>query len=367
MSGYRDEVKPTSNTGKIIVLLLGLTVLAVLIGARFFSSAGFGQLVEEGTETLLPTEPVATIAPTQELVEVVPTPTIDNSLAPTITSATISPTENGDQLNLSGLADIACGELVGFLDGIEIGRTAPTASGTWALSVSAPAVGDYNAVMQCVTDENVFAAAPVKIQVPAQPTDVTAEISGTETITTTPAITTTVETPITDEVALLPPTVDQPEFNFANNMEDWIGGPLLVRGSAEAGSEIELIFVNDAIDPIVATTTVNGEGRFAERVFLTEFGEYDVTVQYAGSQAQPSASVVVPSDINFGQEGNCVGTVPPFGTIEGDVYIVNTCEYFSLIANRLGVSYRDLLAVNRNILNPNNLRAGDPIQIPPLP
>ncbi len=390
MSGYRDEVKPASNAGKVVVLLLGLTILAVLFGVRLFNSAEVGEIAQGVVETIAPTEIAPT--PTQEeepVVIVEPTATIDNTLAPAILAAIISPSENGDQLNLSGSADIACGELIGFLDGLEVGVTAPTASGTWALSVPAPAVGEYDAVIKCVTSESEFSAAPVKIKVPENPTLEIEEVATpivTETVEATPIVTETVdteptvvtdtvevaptaitETVIIEETPIPPASVDQPDYTYANDMEDWVGGPLLVRGSAESNSEVELIFDNGFQPATIVTPTVNAEGRYAARVVLTNPGEYLVIVQYAGSQAQPTDSIVVPSDVNFGGSGNCVGTVPPFGTIEGDVYIVNSCEYFSLIANRLGITYRDLLAVNGDILNPNNLRAGDRIQIPPLP
>jgi hypothetical protein len=365
MSGYRDEVKPASNAGKVVVLLVGLTLLAVLIGARLFGSNGVDEMAQGALETIMPTEAVQMVAPTAVVVE--PTATVGNLLAPNIEAAIISPTDDGDRLNMSGSADIACVELVGFLDGIEVGRTAPTASGTWALNVPAPAVGRYDAVIKCVTDSGEFTAPPVKIEVPENPSQEPAGADASQS----PAVTDTVEsapvaTDTVESAAPPPATVDQPEFTFANQMNEWIGGPLLVRGSAEANSEIELIF-DDGVQPILVTATANAEGRFASRVILTQIGEYAVTAQYAGTQGQPSATVVVPPDVNFGAPGNCVGTIPPFGTIDGDLYIVNDCEYFSLIANRLGVSYRDLLAVNRNILNPNNLRAGDRIQIPPLP
>ncbi len=359
MSGYRDEVKPASDVGKVIVLLLGLTILAVLLGARLFGSTGVGEIAEGMITTVVPTQIVQT--PTQiEQVVIEPTETPENLLAPKLENAIISPSENGEQLNLTGSADISCGQIIGFLDGLEVGQTTVTASGTWALSVPAPAVGEYDAVMRCVTSEGEFTAAPTRIEVPEpnSPPPATSAAS----IEQTPAITATVavETPAPSA------EIDQPEFTFANKMDEWIGGPLLVRGSAETGSDVELVFDNGQ-EPVVVTTTANAEGRFAARVVLTEVGDYEVTVQYAGTQGQPSESVVVPPDVNFGAPGNCVNTVPPFGTIEGDFYVVNDCEYFSLIANRLGVSYRDLIAVNRNILNPNNLRTGDRIQIPPLP
>ena len=353
---FREEVKPSSDAPKFVLLLLLLAVLAGLIIYRSLQATGGEPIVvaETTQEVELPTNeptvlPAATEPPTPTIL---PEPVIN---LPTIDNAIISPSEEGDQLNLSGTADTACEQVVAEIDGLEVGRTVPTLEGVWTLSVPAPAVGLYDAVIVCETENDRFAAEARRIEVPenAVATTAAAEVVAEPT----PAEPTPEPTPV---------PVAQPEFTLANKMDDWIGGPLLVRGTAESNSEVELLFDNGT-QPITTTATANEEGRYAARVVLTEPGEYAITAQYAGTEAEPSESVVVPADITFGNVGNCVGTTPPFGTIEGDVYIVNSCEYFSLIANRLGVSYRDLLNVNRNIANPNNIRAGDRIQIPPLP
>ena len=49
----------------------------------------------------------------------------------------------------------------------------------------------------------------------------------------------------------------------------------------------------------------------------------------------------------------------------GDVYIVGACDWLSKIARNLGIDYRDLLAANPQITNPDIVYAGQVINLPP--
>lgn len=135
----------------------------------------------------------------------------------------------------------------------------------------------------------------------------------------------------------------------------------MIQGSGEPGSTVTVAFDSGSGEQI-ATTTVSDSGEWALYGVLTEPGDYQIT-----ANGLEVGNVSVPDNINFGSRGNCRGTTPPFGTLNDGSYTVAHCEYFSLIAQRLGVSFSELLAVNPQLGDLDVIEAGDVLNVPPLP
>ena len=324
---------------------------------------------------------------------------------PVVTNAVISFDDAGNQLlTVSGTADARCQTVRFLLDGSSFGETPLDADGTWAITGSEiPAEGTYESQIECVTADGAALSTPRPFMV-GQPglieSDETAEETDEEDAGEESAETSTEDTDEaaadTDEAASEDGAADgtgseeatgeesadseqaetnpdpdtpatAPTLTLVNNMDDWIGGPLWVSGEAEPFTLIDVVFTNGETT-IQDTVSANDSGVWNYRASLVDPGTWDISAAISGEgSTEPQEVVVVPDDIDFGSAGDCRGKIPPFGTIEGNEYIVAPCEYFSVIFVRLGVSYSQLLNANSQIFNLDNLRAGDRLNIPPFP
>jgi hypothetical protein len=63
-------------------------------------------------------------------------------------------------------------------------------------------------------------------------------------------------------------------------------------------------------------------------------------------------------------ESRCTA-LPPRGEDRGDTYVVARCETIRWVAERAGISVRDLLAANPQVCNPNLIYEGQVLNLPP--
>ena len=429
MSARRERRDSSRDRGKLIVAVLALLALigAILFrGAWTQPLADDSPRVEEVAESLngavggvqeSVTDAVESVVGAgAELVdemneavagETEPTaPPAANFNDPIVNNAIIGYDEAGNELlTVSGNGDGRCEEIRFLLDGQVMGSVAPDADGAWALTLDdVPSAGAYMSELECEAGDTIYTAAPREFQVPevtvqsiesAEATtengngltnDVSSVVnsptttddepsSGTQTsgeqennnsATNAEPIVEAQDPDTPDEQPTPDGSIEQPEFFIAQDLSKYVGGPLFIHGEGDPGTVIEVIF-NSGTTRIADTATVNAQGKWNYRTTLIEPGQYNITAQIAGSSAEPLTSVEVPQGVVFGTKGNCVGRTPPYGTINGDTYIVNHCEFFGLIADRLGVTFEQLRAANPQIVNLNFITAGDVILIPELP
>ena len=322
---------------------------------------------------------------------------------PLVNSAVVGYDGDGNELlTIAGSGDTRCEEIRFIIDGKQVGATAPDADGSWAITMSdLPKAGNYMSEIECDAEGNVYTAAPRSFELPEAPvaedaggnsaentapaepeevsTDNSDQVNAGADATTAEAeaVDTSAEETNTDEALVeeaqdpdtpdeqppVDPNVKQPEFWIAQDLGKYTGGPLLIKGVANRGQIIEIILDNGTTK-VADTATADDNGDWAMRAMLTEPGNYSVRAQLAGTSAEPATNVVVPDGLVFGSKGDCIGKTPPYGTIEGKSYIVNHCEFFSIIADRLGVTFAELRAANQQIINLDYITAGDTINIP---
>lgn len=386
----------------VVVALLVVALIGILLARSVWKAptVGVPPVIEE--PTLVATQPVATqIAETTNessgvtnalnITPVAPPVAIQE---PLVLNAVIGYDADGNEfLTISGSADARCNSIRFLLDGMLIGVTTPDADGGWALtSNQLPTVGNHISELECEADNGIYTAAPRAFELPNAPeivsatepapviespsaaptepvgSDGSAETPATESDpatnpddnqTETEAETTAEETEAPQPTA----NTDQPTVAIAQDLSKYVGGPLLLRGDAKADQIVEVIFDNGQTK-LVDTARANAEGQWHYRGILTEPGVYAVTAQLPGTVAESSAEVTVSADIIFGSKGDCLNKIPPYGSIEGDQYIINYCEYFSLVATRLGISFAELRAANQQLINLDYLKQGDVLNIP---
>ena len=327
--------------------------------------------------------------------------TLEGFSEPLVNSAVIGYDGDGNELlTIAGTGDTRCESIRFIIDGKEVGSSVPDADGSWAITMAdLPKAGSYMSEIECDAEGNVYTAAPRSFELPEAPavadavatepgsasaesaevsTDnsdqVNEEADAAEVETETEESVDEAnaeaalveeaqdaETP--DEQPAVDPNVKQPEFWIAQDLAKYNGGPLLIKGTANRGQIIEVI-LDSGTTQVSDTATADDNGDWAMRAMLTEPGNYSVRAQLAGTSAEPATNVVVPNGLVFGSKGDCIGKTPAYGTIEGKNYIVNHCEFFSLIADRLGVTFAELRAANQQIINLDYITAGDTINIP---
>lgn len=342
-----------------------------------------------------------------------------------ITGAEIAAGATGEMLLLYGSAAPNCPIDV-LLDGAALGQTQSDEAGGWTLNVLSPAPGEY--VLQAICNQGgeliSSAETPFIIPAPVATPDgaATAEpdVSATETLTPTldtseeptdlppddtagvppgeetgggetgseptatptalpePTAEATPTPEVTDEATPAPEatatpetvieTLTPPTFSISNDLAEYVGGPLRLIGRGTPGDGVT-VRVTAADGSVVDETgaTVNADGNWGAYALIAGAGDYAVEAEAAGVPAEPIAISVPEAD--FGAAGSCRGRVPPLGTLDRAAltYTVADCEYFSLIANRLGVSFSELQAANPQLTDLNLLGAGGILVVPPLP
>lgn len=323
---------------------------------------------------------------------------------PLVTRAVVGYDADGNEmLTISGSGDERCQLIRFMLDGDEVGTTAPDPDGSWALTLtSVPPVGTYMSEIECEVDNSIYTAAPraLELRPPATPEPTVAAADASQALIESPSAVETAQAEAAnqpenpEDIAADPATnpddnqanadlsdegagndsaeaeasepVEQPTFFLAQDMGKYVGGPILLRGDTQPNAVVEIVFDNGTTQ-IIDTARADDAGDWRYRGALFDPGVYRVTAQLAGTSAEPSQQVNVPAGTVFGAKGDCVGKTPPFGTVNDDTYTVNYCEYFSLIADRLGVTFGELQAANPQLTNLDYLTQGDILNIPPTP
>ncbi len=377
------------------------------------ASDAVDSVVESGTSALESAVDAVSADPVVE--PSVPTAVPPSIREPLVTNAVIGYDADGNELlTVSGSGDERCSMIRFILDGNEVGTTTPDADGSWALTLSnVPTVGNYMSELECEAVKIPFSAAPRAFELQAPPAAPAAEAveedaapiespSASATEAAEAAEEAAADVPVESDPATNPddnqaqadveaageaaeatddnseagsegedsaepaaPPVAQPTFFIAQDLSKYVGGPLLLSGEAAPNTVVELVFDNGTTR-IVDTARANEAGKWTYRGMLSDAGDYAITAQVAGTSAEATQQVNVPQN-NFGSKGDCVGKVPPFGTISDNTYTVNFCEYFSLIADRLGVTFGELQAANPQIVNLDYLTQGDVLNIPTGP
>ena len=185
-----------------------------------------------------------------------------------------------------------------------------------------------------------------------------------------------------DAVAAVEPVITSPEDG-----EEVTDEELLISGTGEPGATVEIL--NDE-EPL-GTAVVGSDGSW-EFTLLTDAPAYELVVRNLGSEDSSNAvSITISSTVaeavtptptpeeptptptaasqtvptpTPSSSGSTVDCSKNPGVDLGATYILGSCDTLSSVAAKLGVRYSDLLAANPQITNPNQVRAGQVINIP---
>ena len=185
-----------------------------------------------------------------------------------------------------------------------------------------------------------------------------------------------------DAVAAVEPVITSPEDG-----EEVTDEELLISGTGEPGATVEIL--NDE-EPL-GTAVVGSDGSW-EFTLLTDAPAYELVVRNLGSEDSSNAvSITISSAVaeavtptptpeeptptptaasqtvptpTPSSSGSTVDCSKNPGVDLGATYILGSCDTLSSVAAKLGVRYSDLLAANPQITNPNQVRAGQVINIP---
>ena len=389
------------NGLKWLVLLVFSALLAALL---FIGPDGLNMPVE----SRLDTSPVAretVMADTASAeTQATNTPNTTPAIArPSIDNAGYRIEGDIQILTLVGAADRQCDLSVSLGDN-EITPINRESGGAWSVDVASPDVGTFEVRVECYVEGELLAfnARDLKVEAPEETVSEAASVDETaveengdaaEPATDEPAAENeeaqeagtenaaveasaaegaetqeagaeeaVVEEAIADDVVI---TGELYDLAFGNEMVDWRVGYLLVRGKGTPGASVAVIFANGD-GTVESGTLVNGDGVWAIRAFLDKPGEFQVTAR-SGENTATVGSVTVPEGIFYASSGFCNSGIAPFGALENNQYTVSDCEFFGLIAKRLAVPVGDLRAANPQIFNLNLIKAGDVINVPPLP
>lgn len=137
-------------------------------------------------------------------------------------------------------------------------------------------------------------------------------------------------------------------------------GELMLSGSGVPGTDIEILD-NGAV---VGTAVVGDDGTWTFAL-EPEPGNHAYGVRRVGDEeAAATIMTTIESPItDTSAVGICENPQP--GIDQGATYVVGECEWLIRIANRLGIVYDALIAVNPQIENPNIIYVGQVINLPP--
>lgn len=163
------------------------------------------------------------------------------------------------------------------------------------------------------------------------------------------------------------PSVPAPAITFPVDGEVVRAGPLGLRGTGAAGLEIEVLD-NEAV---AGSAAVAGDGTWRFEYELSE-GDHTLVARVASAPDAAGESVrilSIPGEIVCPlvvppAESKCPPD-PPAGEDRGDEWVVGWCETLGLIARRAGVTVGEIMAVNPEICNPNLIREGQVLKLPP--
>ncbi|MEZ4593913.1 MAG: Ig-like domain-containing protein, partial [Chloroflexota bacterium] len=253
-----------------------------------------------------------------------------------VAPAFILPTFNLPAANLAG-GDVTLtgtgtpgAELEIVVNGEVLGTAVVADDGTWEFPTTLPA-GDYELALRTVDEAG-----------------------------------TAVETdPVGFSLMAAAPTLAEPADGSSAD-----AGALSFSGTGEPGSEVEIL---DG-DEVVGTAVVNADGTW-QFSYTPTAGDHTFGVRAAGASettATSSVTVAEAADESATVSADEAASLPTDfcanaepGIDQGDTYIVARCEWLTKIANRLGIPYANLIAVNPQIENPNLVYPGQIINLPP--
>lgn len=263
-----------------------------------------------------------------------------------------------------------------LLDEQTVGTVPSSDEGNWELELPLPESGRYGFIAQMLDADNQVLGDYLseleipEIDIPAvEPEPVSTEPAPEPTAeptampTEAPAEATTDAPAEPDESNAAASDLDQPVFNAIPDIDGFEGGILSFAGNGTPNSAIEFVVSNDGSEQIEELQT-DDIGDWSYTTVITAAGSYDISARTPGSTVDPAVSFTIANDIVYATDGNCLSGIPPFGTISGRAYVVAPCEYFSLIAERLQVSYQDLLDANPQLADVERLDPGEVINIP---
>lgn len=352
----------------IVTVLLVILALILLVRCSGTTRTPAPTPVAQATATRMPTatpEPTSTTAPTATPA---PTATTTPTTAPTATPAPTppatpppEPTAAPPALSLPD-AEVRAGEwtLEGTgapgstvrvtLDGQAVGEVKVGPDGTWSFPITIDEPGKHEIGLETVAEGSVVATAdPVAIEVAAS--------EGNEEV---------------DSSTAHPPTLNDPLPSALGPLTGGAlrAGPTALQGTGEPGDEIDIL--DNGV--VVGRATVGADGAWQLVIELGP-GSHTLAVRSTGQEGvkSPEQSIqVVPAEemcpfvsVPAG-ESRCT-TVPPHGEDRGVTYVVARCETIRWVAERAGVSVRDLLAANPQVCNPNLIYEGQVLNLPARP
>jgi large repetitive protein len=209
-----------------------------------------------------------------------------------------------------------------LVDGNVAGTASVDASGSWSFDLDLPA-GEYDIAIRAL-DANgiVVASGEYQINVAA--------------------------------AGLAAPTITQPEDGATLQ-----AGELMLSGTAEPGSEVELL--DNGV--VIGTAVVGDDGNW-QFSLTPEAGNHQYAVR---NMAPDTAAYAITATIEapvMAESAVAVCGNPHPGIDQGTTYVVGECEWLVRIANRLGIEYPALIGVNPVIENPNIIYPGQVINLP---
>lgn len=325
--------------------------------------------------TLTATTPNLSVATSYPLAQSTPNQTPMPVIAPLIWNSSVT-TYKSLQLRGSGQPDTTLRIQVGDLTPA---MTSVSADGDWVAVIELPKPGMYSVTIEMLNLEGqrldtytrqlellpeAIPSAPVPFGQDQEPLLETATpsvaLNITEVATEPPPPTSEpVITPVVSEIAPAEPFTLDPPDDLAN----FIGGWLLLDGTGTPKAALEVVVQSERATeryPVV----VDGGGRWQYTPWVRDTGVITVEVRSLGQDSADDQFQFTLAPSRFGSKGDCRNKIAPFGENRGSIYVVANCEYFSLIAIRLGFSVKEMKNANPQISNYDVISAGDLLNIP---
>lgn len=193
-----------------------------------------------------------------------------------------------------------------------------------------------------------------------------------------------------DNLVAVPSTPVPPSIAEMDATEPLEPGEIALSGTGEPGSEVEILDNGT----VIGTAVVDDDGAWSIVAELNA-ASHEIGVRTAGTTeaasmisfdiaavptptatatatTTPTATATATREPTATPASTASPTVRPgvCTTVEpgidlGDRYIVGSCEYLKLIARRLGIDYAALLYANPQITDPNLVKPGQVIFLPP--
>ncbi len=360
---------------KWLVLLLLVGAFAYLLITRALSMLPASV---NGLSDLLPNSDTAATETTPEATEESGDSDDNNDTAseptaePTDEPETVITWENAavdtvnEELVLSGTAEPDTTVNV-LLNDEEIGTVTADADGGWELVTPLREPGDYDVRVQLLDDdgETVLGESINKLEIPESAVAVEPEPTTVPVEQEDPVAEDDENSEKAEETAAGTDEESDTQTAITTDvdLDTFTGGIVTLSGNSTPDSDVEVV-ITAGEEEAVNVVTTDDAGDWSLQTVIVDPADYAVAVQEVGESAEPSLTFTLDDTVTYATKGNCLSGIPPFGTIRGDQYIVAPCEYFTLIAERLGVGFFELKHANPQIRNVEHLYPTQPINIP---